>query len=237
MKHVVNLCCALLMSISSTAVFADTPLQIATPEDARPSLIAAQKILTVAYARIGVPVNFVKLPGVRGLMQAEAGQLDGILLRLTNEADSHLVPAKVVIASEDVVVFTVNKHFAVTGFDSLRPYVIGHIAGVKALEKVLKDAKTEPAPNLESLFRKLAAGRTEVAIDSRNALCVAKKLGLDEIHIIEPALFQPQGMHYLHNKNAALIPKLEAALQQMQKEGLIKKLQDEALASYMAVCT
>jgi polar amino acid transport system substrate-binding protein len=224
------------LSFAQSASGVVSELSIATNQDTRPSVQAAEKVLVQAYGKLGIHIKFFPLPTKRTFMVADEGGLDGLAMRLYNDGQGGMEKVDVPIGMEEGVVYTAGKHFEVHGYESLRPYLVGYVRGIPILDAKLKDFRTETAPNLESVFRKLAAGRTDVVIESRSSMCMVKKLGLDSIFSLEPGLGPVYGYHYLHKSHHELIPKLEEVLRQMQSDGSIKRIQDETLRDYLAAC-
>ncbi|MFZ6816234.1 substrate-binding periplasmic protein [Undibacterium sp. Rencai35W] len=215
---------------------AEAPLQIGTLDENRPSMTAAKEVMRVAYARAGVPIQFVTGSAKRHTGLLQAGKLDGFLFRLTFEPDYEMRTITVPITREDLVVYSNGISFTVKGFQSLAPYSVGYVAGVQVVAEQLKEAQAEAAPSIDSLFRKLDAGRTDIAVDSRFSLCNAKQLGLSHIVILEPSLAQLSGYHVLHKKHQDVYQKLEAVLQKMEKDGEIKNINDAVLYRYEEQC-
>ncbi len=227
---------AVALLLAAWPALAVEELRIATQQSSRPSTMMAERILTLAYQKLGMRVSFVLLPNRPTLRAAETNSVDGISFRLVDEGRADMQKISVPVAYEDAVIFTVNRQFEVAGFASLKPYVTGYVGGIHALEIMLQGMQTDVAPNLESLFRKLDAGRTDIAIESRFSLCTAKKLGLNRITILEPSLEKRPGYHFIHKRHQALIPRLEAVLHNMQADGTIKRIQDEAVRDFNADC-
>lgn len=229
---------ALAAGLAAPVCAAERAIRIATIEENRPLVIASKRILQLAYQRIGVPMEFVVVPSRRGQNLVESGDVDGVLVRFFPVPDSVARQISVPIARDEAVAFSTTTHFPVNGYASLQPYVVGYVLGITYFAQQLSNTRTETAPNLESLFRKLDAGRTDVAVDVRSSLCVAQKLGLTNIHILEPALSKgAPGYHALNGKHQALIQKLEVVLQQMENQGEIKHIYDNAMQEFMARCT
>lgn len=235
----------LLLLTSSTLLLsspalsrAERSLDIAVPDTNRPSTTSAQRVLSKAYEQLGIKVNFIALPGARALNMWNAGKLDAIAAKIIDSGLPDSMKVGVPVAFEEAVVFAARKNFTVDGFDSLKPYVVGYVSGVAYLDERLKNvAQKELAPNLESLFRKLEAGRTDVAIDSRFSFCLVRKLGLNHIRILEPSLEKRLGYHFVHIRHQHLVPALETVLRNMEKDGSIKKIQEEVMQEYMEQCT
>ena len=213
-------------------------LDFSVPDFPRPSTMAAQKILVKAYGQLGIKANFIAIPNIRALNMWTAGKLDGVSAKIIDSGLPDSVKINIPIAFEEAVVFAVKKNISVDGFDSLKPLTVGYVSGITYMEERLRNVpQKEPAPNLESLFRKLEAGRTDVAVDSRFTFCLVRKLGLNQIRILEPSLEKRLGYHFLHIRHQRLVPALEAVLRNMEKDGTIKKIQEDAMQEYMEQCT
>lgn len=125
------------------------------------------------------------------------------------------------------MVFTKGKAFRVEGWQSLLPYKVGYIRGVKTAEfNVVPGTKTVPVRNALELFRLLQTGITDVAIETRSSGVYAmQQLGLKGVNILEPPLTTIKSYHYLHVKNQYLVGPLTTVLQRMENEGVIRNIQ------------
>ncbi|MBC3862111.1 transporter substrate-binding domain-containing protein [Undibacterium jejuense] len=212
-------------------------LQIYVPDVERPSRLMAEKILTQAFNTMHVNVSFVPLPGLRMQVMWREGKLDGNAVRALSTDLVNGVKVDFPVAYEEAVVYTINKKFTPNGYDSLRPYRVGYIAGTAYFEERLKNTpERESAPSIESLFKKLEVGRSDIVVESRFSACVLKKLGIQDVVILEPALERRPIYTYLHVRHKDLIPELESTLKAMEDDGSIKKLQDEAITEYRQKC-
>jgi polar amino acid transport system substrate-binding protein len=198
-----------------------------------PATEIAEKIMTEAYKRIGLTMDIRYFPGERALETANSGDVDGELYRKNGieQTFPNLIRIPFVISKNDFVVFTKSKSFKVKGWESLAPYSVGYQRGVKAIEMNLtKDTKAEAVTTLEQAFKKLDQGRSDVVIDARlSGLRLLKDMRLNGIGIVEPPLAQIENFHYLHVKNKHLVEPLTMSLQQMEKEGVLQKLQQQVV--------
>lgn len=212
-------------------------LQIYMADVQRPSTEIARRVVTQAYRQLGIQIHFIAAPAARGLSMWNHGEIDAFAVRFLDSGLPDAIRIPVPIVYEEAVVYTVRQNFTVAGYDSLKPYTVGYIANAAYLKDRLKDVPNKvTAPNLESLFRMLAAGRTEVVVDSRYAQCTAKKLGLNDIAILEPAVDKGSGYHYLHARRQSLAAPLEQVLKGMEKDGSIKRIQDETMRGLLTQC-
>ncbi|HTD05889.1 transporter substrate-binding domain-containing protein [Undibacterium sp.] len=226
---------ALVLGLSNPAL-ADDHLVFSDVIDLRPGSVIAQRVLTDAYKRIGVSVRFEQLPNSRAKSLIEAGELDGAAYRIIDSPVGDLQKIAPPITYEEFGVFSVDKQFTVAGYESLRPYSIGYLAGAKLLEVKLRGMRVDTAPNMESLFRKLEAGRTDLVVDSRASYCELKGWGLHRVVLLEPSLEKFLGYHWISKRHEALIPKLEAVLRKMSQDGTLRNIQEAALKDFQAQC-
>jgi hypothetical protein len=96
--------------------------------------------------------------------------------------------------------------------------------------------RVETASSLESLFKKLDAGRTDLVIESRSSYCMLKSWKLNRITILEPSLEKILGYHWLSKRHADLLPKLAEVLATMKQDGTLKRIQDVATEDFNQHC-
>ena len=238
------LCCLLWSLLRSIPSHAQLPVQAATQApllfavsvDQGPSALMAQRILLEAYRQLGISIRFEALPNPRIVALAAAGVLDGVDFRIAGTPLGDMKKIDMPIAYEELVVFSLNRSLKISGYASLQGYSIGYLSGARIVEDRLKGMRADTAPNLESLFNKLQARRTDLVIDARSSYCKARKMGLDNIVILEPPLERLQGYHWLSARHQALIPRLDMVLKKMKREETIKKIQEEVVKSFSAQC-
>lgn len=211
-------------------------LKFAASINDRVSKTMAERVLAQAYRQLGITPELVPLPIRRGYNLSDLGGIDGVAVSVADDLGPHLIKIPVPIAYEEAVVYTVHKRFTVNGFASLQPYSIGHLAGLRYFETRLQGMRVDTASDLETLFRKLDLGRTDVVVESRFNQCTLKQLGLNKVVILEPALENVPGHHFVSQQHADLVPRLTAVLQKMEKDGSIKKIQAGVVREYQARC-
>jgi polar amino acid transport system substrate-binding protein len=182
----------------------------------------SRAILTEAYRRIDIDLQFKEVPATRALFEASQGHVDGDLQRIDGLSARFpkLAQVKVPINEFDAVVVTRDKQFTPDGWSSLTPYTIGFHRGIVIFENRTAGMKTDPAPTNELVLKKLQTGRTDIAVmpegDSRDLLATMPGHSL---MILFPAVERVPLYHYVHTRHAALVPRLEAALRAMQADG------------------
>ncbi|MFZ6754919.1 substrate-binding periplasmic protein [Undibacterium sp. Dicai25W] len=217
--------------------YAADSLQLQVADVERPSKLMAEKILTQAFNTMHVNVNFIPLPGMRMQVMWKEGRLDGIAGRALSSDLANGVRIDFPVAYEEAVVYTIKKNFIPNGYESLQPYSVGFLAGIPYFDERLKNVpERESAPSIESLFKKLEVGRSDIVVESRFSACVLKKLGIQDVVILEPALERRPIYVYLHVRHKDLVRELESVLKAMEVDGSVKKLQEQAIAEYRQKC-
>lgn len=226
----------LFFELSFVATVSAETLTLSTMES-RPNITRSiERVMTEAYHRIGVDISLVKYQNERAIRTANSGQTDGELFRKKEgiEENYHnLIRVPVCIHVAELVVYTKDKIFPLHGWESLLPYSVDFERGVKAITmNLVAGTRSTELRTIDQAFQKLDAGRTDLVIDIRsNGLRTLQKLGIQGIQVLEPPLFSLESYHYLHVKNRHLLEPLTKALQEMEREGLIKQIQTEVESS------
>ncbi len=206
-----------------------------------PQTVISTRILTEAYGRIGIEVERQRFPAPRSLSMANRGTIDGELHRpiLNRDEFPNLIKIPVPILYGELVVFTKDVDFEITGWDSLKPYTFGIQASTQETSVREKGIQAELVTDADQLFKKLASGRNDIIVIPRGlGMDVLKSMlalppeGIDPealqgIRILEPPLQRDALYHYLHTKHAELVPKITAVLQEMEEEGLLQRIKEE----------
>lgn len=221
-----------LISLSALAQDNKT-LQVSTLLEPDPATTIAQRILDEAYRRLGLNLAVRYLPGERSLRSANNGEMDGELYRkLGMEREyPNLIIVPVPLLTYEIVIFTNGTSFPVSGWESLRPFTIGYVKGIKIVEQNTVGMKTEIAATMRQAFLKMSIGRSDVVVANRaSGLAVLKEMKMSDVTVLNPPLATFPVFHYLNKKHEALVPKLTAVLQQMQKDKTIESIQKAVMA-------
>ena len=206
---------------------------IATFDYESPNVRIATRVMTEAYKRIGLTMHLRRLPAERSLVTANAGEVDGELIRKDEISRTYpnLIKVPISIMTIDFVVFTRAKRFSVNGWESLIPYRVGYRLGIPLIKNnLVKGTKSEAVTTLDQAFKKLCLGRNDVVVDTRfGGLMKLKQLEMQNIVVLEPPLIASPQFHYLHVQNLRLLKPLTTALQKMEKEGLLQEIQRQVL--------
>jgi polar amino acid transport system substrate-binding protein len=210
-----------LLILTSTLLVAE-PLKFAQIANT-PDQIVGAEILKVVYAKLGMPIEIVAVSGKRALMESSEGRLDGEVYRIV-EIDSiypSLLKIPTAINHIEATVFAKNIDYLPVGCASLEGKLIGIVRGVIYAELCTEGLnKMAIFPDSVSLMKSLDKNIVDYVVTARfNGLVQLKKLGINSIIALKPALSKKPLFHYLHKKHADLIPKVNSVIIAMAKSG------------------
>ena len=188
--------------------------------------IMVGEVLKEAYKRVGIEAELAFMPGSRALQMADDGKVDGAELRVETIRNRYknLIMIPVPVYKTEIMVFSKNADIQVDGWESLKPYKIAAPAGYTAILDHLENHSVWRV-SYEQIFRMLDAGRVEIGVVDRfNGLMTLGKLGLTGIKPISPPLKTIAFYNFLHKKHAALVPRITAVMQEMEKAGEIQAI-------------
>lgn len=185
------------------------------------------------FARSGLDVKLVAMPAERGLADANAGLLDGELVRVELPQvlypNLRQVPEPVIQVS--LAGFTIDRKLDVGSLADLDHYRVGYIRGWKMLETLLENhPHATPARKVENLLEMLENERIDVAL-----LSVVPTRYLMDSKDIEGLIdldfrIARDSYLYLHSRHSDLIPLLVNTLKAMKQDGSY----DAIMAGYIA---
>jgi ABC-type amino acid transport substrate-binding protein len=183
-------------------------LTLVTPKNTIDTVIS-EVIVRKAYRRIGIDVTIEKYPAERAIRLANRGVVDGEVQRIDGISKKYpdLIQVYPPINYIDASVFSRYESFEVRGWESLRSYRIGIIRGIKFAERNTKGMNVAKVGGYQRLFRMLNGNRIDVAASPRvNGWFHIKRLKLTGIKEIKPHIMRFDLFHYLHKKNAKIVP-------------------------------
>lgn len=191
------------------------------------------RIVSEAYDRLQIPIEFIEFPGKRSLYEANAGYVDADLSRI-KDVEKEFTSLRRVPTSIfwfEATAFSKNKELKINGWESLRDLRIGIMRGMVYAEKGVKGLpRVTIVDKPGHLFKMLESDRIDVAIFSDiNGLALIKELRLSSIQALKPPLERIEAFHYVHKKHAALVPKLDAIFQEMKTSGQLDRMRQDFL--------
>ncbi len=190
-------------------------------------------VVAEAFRRIGVEAEVVySKASARALQLANEGMDDGAAMRIKGIDSKYpnliRVPEKVV--DNSFAAFSLDQTLQTEGWDSLEPYIVGHIIGWRIFENNLRGhANVTTVKTPEQLFALLERDRIDIALFDRwQGLWRAQVRGL-EVTVHEPPLATREMFMYLHKKHRKLVPKVALALAEMKEDGAYQEILDRTL--------
>jgi len=226
----------MLVSILTIASHTHAQNRLVLSRSRGPVTKISATVVSEAYERLGIQTHITELPAERSITQANNGKVDGEICRIKGIGDTYanLIMIPVVVNMFEVTVFAKDINFPVKGWDSLKPYTIGIKIGTKFAETGTKGMNVTPVPTNKQLFFMLDSGRTDVVVTARvTGLYELKQLRIKGIRVLEPSLKKNKLYHYVHKKHRSIIPALTKVLQEMEAEGRIEELRQEAVTELL----
>jgi polar amino acid transport system substrate-binding protein len=231
-----GLLCALALGASASGEtqpsHAPLTLRLARLEGVPDQWIGGE-ILRLAYARLGINLQFVAVPALRSLVESSEGRLDGEVQRILGVETQYptLLAVKPSINFIEPAVFVKKLDFKVQGWPSIASYHVGIVRGVGSSEAGTRGMRRVTAvPSMEALMRMLAAERIELAVNDRlSGQLILRQLQLQgEIHPLDPPLQHIPLYHFLHVRHAELLPRIEEVLRAMEASGELERIRSRS---------
>ncbi|WP_421982124.1 substrate-binding periplasmic protein [Roseibium sp.] len=206
--------------VSSQAI-AERTIVLALSENVLPVEESAD-IVTSAYAALGIRVELVRAPRSRTLVLSSTGQVDGeVVAGSAIEARyPSLKRVDVPLTTVEVMVFTCSEGLSSSPGAGLASKRVGHLAGAVVLENLTERFQDVwEGETFEELFDMLKLGRLDAVLGARQVLEAYKaenEIGC--IRVSDEPLHRVRLFHYLHEKNADLIPSVRSALMELTAE-------------------
>lgn len=239
-KRAVCILFFVLLCMAGQASARTSPLMLNTFAFAPISTPAHDGFLDLLYrelfARLGIAFEIQVLPAERALQNANAGIDDGDICRVAG-LDSiypNLVRSTESVMQYQMVVFSREGNFPVSGPESLVPYELGIVTGWKILERTTQQHPSRiMVDSADQLFRMLDQGRVKIAlIDRLVGMEAINRLGIKGVRILAPPFLAGDWFLYLHKKHQALIPRIDAELRKMKQDGAYERIRQQALGRY-----
>lgn len=188
-----------------------------------PASIKGFNILKAAYGRLGIDLKAETMPHERSLRLANSGETDGDVMRIAGiEAQfSDLIRVPEPVYSFDVVAFSTGLTFKVEGWNSLRPYGLCIVRGMRVAEQGTEGMDRIIANNVEQIIEMLRNGRCQLLIAGPSTWLDIDRLRAGPILMLEPPIVSVPLYHLLNRKHAVLAPRLAEILKQMREDGTI----------------
>lgn len=197
----------------------------------------AEKVLMEAYRRIGHRVVFDHLPAQRALEWANTGKTDGDAARIwgTEKNFSNLIPVPTPVMEFQGVAFAKNITRPINSWEDLKHLNIGVIRGIRYSSIGTRGMPTFMARDMPHLFKLLDLGRIDVAVAVLEAgqVEINRNFKNSGIHVVGSPLYSASLYHFLNVKHKDVVNKLDSALNEMKKQGVIKNIHEKTFNALM----
>jgi len=183
---------------------------------------AAERILKRAYAELGIGIETVMTSPGRALLEAASGKTDGELVRVREIEALHdsLIRVDVPIIVARTFAYTNQPGLRGKSVDGLKHLRVGHVAGARFSSDLSTGfSEVWAAETPEQLFEMLLRNRLDlVIVGEGTGRRIIRSQKLEGVFALSPSLQEVAFYHYLHEKHAGLVPKIEAVLKRMLRE-------------------
>ncbi len=194
----------------------------------------SKRVLKVAYDRLGIDMVAVDLPAERAIYGANEGKVDGELYRIKNVhlKYKNLIMVPIPIGIMEGVAITTQKDLSIDKWESLSSHRTCIRNGVKFAEAGTREFDTISVNSNKQLFGMLGKNRCDVIIIARlTSIPLVLDFIKEENNQTYQSTLQTYPLfHYLHKKNADVVPKLVKVLKEMEEEGLIAEIRSQYIA-------
>lgn len=206
-----------------------------------PDQYVGGEILKIVYSRLNVPMKLVDMPAKRALAESSTGRIDGEVQRVLDVGNEYptLLPVRPPINFIEPSVFVKSSSKIldrVKGWESIRGMTVGIVRGVGSSERGTAGMpKVVPIDTLDQAMLMLDSGRVDVVVsDFFSGVVSVKKLGLaGSISALSPPFEKIFIYHFLHEKHAALVSKVESVIEKMASTGELEQLRAKFVRQYL----
>lgn len=231
---------SLIVWLLAPASHAERTLVLSNPFSPPTATDARDGTIDLIYAelgrRIGVKFELQAMSAERGLLNANNGIDDGDVSRIVGLEQQYpnLIRVPEVIQHLQMMAFSRNANFRVTGPESLKSYDVGILIGWKILERMIVESHSLiKLATDRQLFTMLDKNRIDVAVIERlQGLYLLKEMKIEGVRVLEPPFVEVALYPYLNKKHADLVPKMAEALRKMKQDGTYQRILDTVRSRY-----
>lgn len=180
-----------------------------------PSILLMRK----AYQQLGYQMQLVVMPLQRSAYESNKGQLLDAELSRTAAAAAmlpNMIRVKVPIGTVRITAFSRDPTIKIKNWHSLQGKRVDVLRGIYLARINMRDLQYTEISTISQAIQRLQSGRTDIAVllgDETEWLL--KQYANHGLYSIAPDLANTEIFHYVHERHAALVPRLEAALRQL----------------------
>jgi len=184
----------------------------------------ASRVIIKAYKNAGINITPVFLNLEESLRQSNAGITDGEIARIATITRLYPNLRKVPVStmSVEAIAFSKNTSLDIKTWNDLKGHNLTIVKGAKFIETGTKDLDQNYVANINDALELLQADKTDIIVLPKLAginLIYSKKY--HQIKAVSHSLKTLKLYHFVHKKNAHLIPIITPILKEMQRSGEI----------------
>jgi polar amino acid transport system substrate-binding protein len=199
----------IVMAETATISVADSPL----------SKIVFEDKVKPAYAEIGITVDAKIVPAQRALQMSNSGKTLAENMRMAGieKKFPNLIMVPTPVHTINWMIVTKDKKFTVDGAESIKPYKVGFVRGIKFTENITKGLNADPSPSYSIVLKKVNSGRNDIGIVPAETLKdLLKDPAFSSLSMLEPPLESIKLYHYVYKDKKDLIPQLDNIFKKTQ---------------------
>lgn len=209
-----------------------------------------QELMKEVFNRVDMDVTLRSMPAERALQDANSDHgADGEALRTEYISRNYpnLIRVPEQIFTLEFVAFSISKDFSTDSWESLKPYHVAHIRGMKAIESSLalvEPRSVQSVENEQLLFTLLAKGRTDVVVWGHiEGLITMQKLSkesetmrpaIQKIRVLKPPFRTIPLYLFLNKRHKGLVSTVDLAIKEVKKSGAYQKIYDQVLDAVLS---
>ena len=228
-------CAAVLLALPLAASAADpAPAPLTIGRQVEPSLVAdsTERLLTIAFERAKVPVVFKRLPLARSVEMANDGEIDGDLGRIAEVGAQYpnIVSVPTPVNWLDSAVCGADPALRTMTRAEVRKLRVVYARGTLALMRYTEGMASIESSTRDAGIEMVLNRRVDITVAAYTDVQPRLQDGSLRGLTLWPCAWATGNLYLaLNRRHAALVPRLDAVLQQMQHEGLIEREHEGAL--------
>ena len=191
-----------------------------------PEILSIGKLVQELYRQLGHHSEIVIRPAKRSLMEANSGQSDAELARISGLEGEYPNLIRVREPVYTISFSGITKEALrnrVKSWQDMANYRLGYPRGYKLLDIRTRELNAVAAKNSAVVLKMIRAGRIEVGL-LLTSDAIRLTSGTPGLVVLEPPVELVTLYHYVHVKHRRLVPSLEKILIRMNDSGEAKKI-------------
>lgn len=195
-------------------------------------LVAQQigsQVMTEIYRQLGHQIHITPMPAKRAQRQAISGIEDGEIMRVYFYGDQNPEMIRIPIpihAVETTGFVRKDKQIIVKSREDLKKYRVAKVRGIKHTDLVARDlTRIHESNSIVHMMNALVADHIDIALTTLvDGQLSIQRMRLTDIKPLDPPLALRRLYHYVHQKNAHLVPQLTDKIEEFKKTGQLQDL-------------